>query len=464
MSHLWIFKKAYLCKMSFLGKTVAFHTLGCKLNFSETSTIARLFMEKGFEKKTFNEAADVYVINTCSVTENADKECKAIVRGALAKNPEAFIAVVGCYAQLKPEEISNIEGVDVVLGATEKFKLLNYIDLSGKQTHAQIHNCKISEADFFVDAFSVGDRTRSFLKVQDGCDYSCTFCTIPLARGKSRSDTIENVMSNANKIAESGVKEIVLTGVNIGDFGYGQFIDGDTKKKKQFTFFDLIKALDEVEGIERFRISSIEPNLLKDEIIEFVAHSKRFTPHFHIPLQSGSNDILKTMKRRYARELYTERVHKIKSEMPDCCIGVDVIVGFPGETEEAFLETYNFVNGLDVSYLHVFTYSERDNTEAITLDGVVPIAERRRRNKMLRILSAKKLRAFYEKQKGKKLSVIFEHENKNGFMYGFTQNYVKVKLPFDASLCNEPTQIIVGDFDEDGNMNCQLLENTPVFS
>ena len=448
--------------MPFSDKTVAFHTLGCKLNFSETSTIARLFQEKGFTKKTFNDAADVYVINTCSVTENADRECKSIVKAALAKNPEAFVAVVGCYAQLKPEEISKIEGVDVVLGATEKFKLLNYINLSGKQTHAQIHNCEISEADFFVDAYSVGDRTRSFLKVQDGCDYSCTFCTIPLARGKSRSDTIENVVANAKKIAASGVKEIVLTGVNIGDFGYGQFIDGDTKKRKEFTFFDLVKELDEVEGIERLRISSIEPNLLKDEIIEFVSKSKLFTPHFHIPLQSGSNSILKKMKRRYVRELYSERVTKIKSLMPDCCIGVDVIVGFPGETEEEFLQTYNFVNALDVSYLHVFTYSERDNTEAINMEGVVPIAERKRRNKMLRILSAKKLRAFYEKQKGKELSVIFEHENKNGFMYGFTQNYVKVKLPFDLSLCNVPTQIVVGDFDEEGNMNCQILENCPV--
>lgn len=448
--------------MNFEGKTVAFHTLGCKLNFSETSTIARLFQEKGFAKKNFSEPADVYVINTCSVTENADRECKSIVKNALAQNPDAFIAVVGCYAQLKPEEISNIEGVDVVLGATEKFKLLNYIDLSGKNEHAQIHNCEISAADFFVDAFSVGDRTRSFLKVQDGCDYSCTFCTIPLARGKSRSDTIENVVANANKIAASGVKEIVLTGVNIGDFGYGQNIDGDTKKKKQFTFLDLIKELDKVEGIERFRISSIEPNLLKDEIIEFVAQSKRFVPHFHIPLQSGSNAILRNMKRRYQRELYADRVAKIKSLMPDCCIGVDVIVGFPGETEEHFLETYNFLNNLDISYLHVFTYSERDNTEAILMQNPVPISERKRRNKMLRILSAKKLRAFYEKQKGKEMTVIFEHENKNGFMYGFTQNYVKVKYSFDLSLCNKSTTIEVGDFDEDGNMSCKIKETALV--
>jgi threonylcarbamoyladenosine tRNA methylthiotransferase MtaB len=445
--------------MSFANKTVAFHTLGCKLNFSETSTIARLFQEKGFIKKDFSEAADVYVINTCSVTENADKECKSIVKNALSKNPEAFVAVVGCYAQLKPEEISKIEGVDVVLGATEKFKLLNYINFSGKSTHTEIHNCEISEADFFVDAYSVGDRTRSFLKVQDGCDYSCTFCTIPLARGKSRSDTIENVIANANKIAASGVKEIVLTGVNIGDFGYGQNIDGDIKKRKEYTFLDLVKELDAVKGIERFRISSIEPNLLKDEIIEFVSTSNLFVPHFHIPLQSGSNAVLKRMKRRYQRELYSDRVAKIKSLMPDCCIGVDVIVGFPGETEEEFLETYNFINALDVSYLHVFTYSERDNTEAILMENPVPIAERKRRNKMLRILSAKKLRAFYEKQKGKALSVIFEHENKNGFMFGFTQNYVKVKYPFDSELCNIPLNITVGDFDEDGNMSCALNEN-----
>jgi len=446
--------------MQFQNKSVAFHTLGCKLNFSETSTIARLFYEKGFVKKDFTEAADIYVINTCSVTENADKECKTIVKNALLKNPEAFIAVVGCYAQLKPTEISNIEGVDVVLGATEKFKLLNYINLSSKNEHAYVHNCEISEADFFVDAFSVGDRTRSFLKVQDGCDYSCTFCTIPLARGKSRSDTIENVVSNANKIAESGVKEIVLTGVNIGDFGYGQFLDNDTKKQKNYNFLDLIKELDNVNAIERFRISSIEPNLLKDEIIEFVAQSQKFAPHFHIPLQSGSNAILKLMKRRYQKELYVDRVTKIKQLMPNCCIGVDVIVGFPGETEEQFLETYNFLNELNISYLHVFTYSERDNTEAINFENPVPIAERKRRNKMLRILSAKKLRHFYEQQKGKEATVIFEHENKNGFMYGFTQNYVKVKYPFDLSLCNTPQGITMADFDEDGNMLCEMVSKT----
>ena len=449
--------------MPFTNKTVAFHTLGCKLNFAETSTIARLFKEKGFIKKSFLEPADVYVINTCSVTENADNECKSIVKSALLKNPEAFVAVVGCYAQLKPEEISKIEGVDVVLGATEKFKLLNYIHLSGKHLHAQIHNCEISDANFFVDAYSVGDRTRSFLKVQDGCDYSCTFCTIPLARGKSRSDLIENVIRNANKIASEGVKEIVLTGVNIGDFGKEQLITEDFKKKKEVTFLDLIMALDEVKGIERFRISSIEPNLLKDQIIDFVAKSKKFVPHFHIPLQSGSNILLKLMKRRYHKELYADRINKIKTLMPDCCIGVDVIVGFPGETDELFLETYNYLNELDLSYLHVFTYSERDNTEAIDLPNQVSIVERKRRNKMLRILSAKKLRLFYEQQKGKILSVIFENENKKGFMYGFTQNYVKVKYPFDETLCNSILNVTILDFDEEGNMTC-LLKETKVYN
>lgn len=443
--------------MSFEGKTVAFHTLGCKLNFSETSTIARLFQEKGFIKRKFDEAADVYVINTCSVTENADKECKTIVKQALSKNPEAFVAVVGCYAQLKPESIAKIEGVDVVLGATEKFKLLNYVELSGKQSHATIHNCEIDEANFFVDAFSVGDRTRSFLKVQDGCDYSCTFCTIPLARGSSRSDTVENVLNNAVKIANAGVKEVVLTGVNIGDFGYGPIIEEETKKR-QTSFFDLIQQLDVINGIERFRISSIEPNLLKDEIISFVANSKRFVPHFHIPLQSGSNQLLAKMKRRYKRELYANRVNYIKSLMPHCCIGVDVIVGFPGETEELFLETYQFLNELDISYLHVFTYSERDNTEAIHLSDVVPIAERKRRNKMLRVLSAKKLRLFYEKFIGSTQEVIFEHENKDGFMFGFTKNYLKIKHPFDASLVNQTVEINIEGFDDEGLLTATILE------
>jgi len=443
--------------MNFEGKTVAFHTLGCKLNFSETSTIGRLMLEKGFKKVDISAPADVYVINTCSVTENADKECKQIVKSALKQNPEAFVAIVGCYAQLKPDEIAKIHGVDVVLGATEKFKLLNYINLSSKNNTTQIQSCEINDADFFVDAYSVGDRTRSFLKVQDGCDYSCTFCTIPMARGKSRSDVIENVILNAKKIADSGVKEIVLTGVNIGDFGYGREIAGDAKKQKEYDFLDLIRKLDDVDGVERYRISSIEPNLLKNEIIEFVAQSKKFMPHFHIPLQSGNNELLKKMKRRYLRELYNERVAKIKELIPNCCIGVDVIVGFPGETEEQFLDTYNFINGLDVSYLHVFTYSERDNTEAIEIANPVPVAERKRRNKMLRILSAKKLRAFYEQNLGKTLTVIFENESKGDFMFGFTENYVKVKHPYSPELVNTSVKVTLEDFDEEGNVVVKII-------
>jgi threonylcarbamoyladenosine tRNA methylthiotransferase MtaB len=439
--------------MNYKGKTVAFHTLGCKLNFSETSAIARLFAEKGFVKKDFSEAADVYVINTCSVTENADKETRTIVKNALKHNPEAFVAVVGCYAQLKPEEIAKIEGVDVVLGASEKFKLLNYIDLSSKHEHAVVHNCDIDDVNFFVDAYSIGDRTRSFLKVQDGCDYSCTFCTIPLARGSSRSDTIDNVIANAKKIAASGVKEIVLTGVNIGDFGHGQLLEVDGRKKREQNFFDLVKALDDIEGIERFRISSIEPNLLSNEIIEFVSRSKKFVPHFHIPLQSGSNTILKKMKRRYLRELYAERVQIIKTLMPDCCIGVDVLVGFPGETEVEFNETYEFLNQLDISYLHVFTYSERANTPAAEMNDVIPMNVRKQRNKMLRILSAKKLRAFYEKSLHTTRPVLFEHENRNGFMYGYSDNYVKVKSPYDPELVNTISDISIAGFDEEGLLN-----------
>jgi threonylcarbamoyladenosine tRNA methylthiotransferase MtaB len=442
--------------MSAEPKTVAFHTLGCKLNFSESSTIARLFVEKGFVKVPFDTSSDIYVINTCSVTENADKECRSIVRSALSRNPSAFVAVVGCYAQLKPDEIASIPGVDVVLGATEKFKLLNYIHLSGKSEHASVHNCDIAEADFFVGAYSAGDRTRSFLKVQDGCDYSCTFCTIPLARGKSRSDTIENVLLNARKIAAAGVKEIVLTGVNIGDFGFGPEIETGNRKERSGNFLELIRELDHVEDVQRFRISSIEPNLLSDEIIEFVSRSSRFVPHFHMPLQSGSNEILKKMKRRYLRELYAARVGMIRSLMPDCCIGVDVIVGFPGETEEHFLETYNFLNQLDIAYLHVFTYSERENTPASTMPGTVSVAERKRRNKMLRILSAKKLRAFYESQLSRDLEVLFESENKGGFLHGFTSNYVKVKHPYDEALCNTSVTVKIMGFDEEGSMTCSI--------
>ncbi len=443
-----------------MKKTVAFHTLGCKLNFAETSTIARLMVEKGYEKVKFEDAADVYVINTCSVTDNADKECKDIVKRALAKSPEAFVAIVGCYAQLKPEEIAKIEGVDVVLGATEKFQLLNYITDSKKKTKAEIFSCEIDEANFFVDSFSQGDRTRTFLKVQDGCDYTCSFCTIPLARGRSRSDSISNVVNNANKIAAMGVKEIVLTGVNTGDFGNGNVsaLAADTNAKKQENFLQLITELDKVEGIERFRISSIEPNLLKDDIIEFCAQSNKFVPHFHIPLQSGSNKMLGLMRRRYKKELYAERVAKIKAMMPICCIGVDVIVGFPSETEADFLETYNFLNNLDISYLHVFTYSERDNTDAINIQPIVPYAERKRRNKMLRILSAKKQRAFYESMIGKSFNALVEHENRNGFMHALTENYLKVKFPYQADLANQIIEVEIKSIDEEGFAISHLSE------
>ncbi len=436
--------------MNFSGKTVAFHTLGCKLNFSESSTLARMMLEKGFEKRSFSEKADVYVVNTCSVTENADRECRSVVRSALGQNPEAFVAVVGCYAQLKPQQIAEIPGVDVVLGASEKFRLLNYINLTSKNIKGEVFSCEISDVNSFESAFSQGDRTRSFLKVQDGCDYSCTFCTIPLARGKSRSDSISNVVASARKIAAAGVKEIVLTGVNIGDFGHGA--ERENKKPRNENFYGLVQELDKISSIERFRISSIEPNLLKDEIIDFVAHSKKFVPHFHIPLQSGSNHLLKLMKRRYKRELYAERVQKIREMMPGACIGVDVIVGFPGETDEHFLQTYQFLNELQINYLHVFTYSERDNTEAITFPGTVPVQERKKRNKMLRVLSAKKLRAFYESKIGARAEVLFEQENKNGFLFGFTPDYVKVKVPYDVSLVNSTVKVRLTAFDEEGNV------------
>lgn len=433
-------------------KKVAFHTLGCKLNFSETSTIGRLFEEQGYQKVDFKEPSDVYVINTCSVTANADKECKQIVKSALSVSPDAYVVVVGCYAQLKPEEIANIDGVDLVLGASEKFKLLNYLEDLTKKSKAEIYSCEIEEANFFVDAYSLGDRTRVFLKAQDGCDYSCSFCTIPLARGKSRSDSIENVVKNATDIAKQNIKEIVLTGVNLGDFGNNASKSGNRKAE---TFYDLVKELDRVEGIERFRISSIEPNLLRDEIIEYVSQSQRFVPHFHIPLQSGSNKMLKAMRRRYLRELYSDRVSKIKALMPHCCIGVDVIVGFPGESDEDFLDTYNFLNELPVSYLHVFTYSERDNTDAIHLTDVVPVAVRKKRNKMLRILSAKKLRSFYEQHLGETRTVLFEGDNKEGFMHGFTDNYVKVKTPFDPTLINQLKPVVLKELDADGSVLIQ---------
>ncbi len=444
-------------------KKVAFYTLGCKLNFSETSTIARSFEGEGFDRVDFSEKADIYVINTCSVTENADKRFKTIVKQAQKVNPNAFVAAVGCYAQLKPQELADVEGVDLVLGATEKFKLTSYInDLLSRPERSrgvgEVHSCEIDEADFYVGSYSIGDRTRAFLKVQDGCDYKCTYCTIPLARGISRSDTLENVLKNAFEISQQGIKEIVLTGVNIGDYGKGEF----GNKKHEHTFLELVKALDEVEGIERLRISSIEPNLLKNETIEFVSKSKTFVPHFHIPLQSGSNDILKLMRRRYMRELYTERVAKIREVMPDACIGVDAIVGFPGETDERFLETYHFLNELDISYLHVFSYSERDNTPAAEMEGMVPIKVRNKRSKMLRSLSAKKRRAFYESQLGTNRTVLFEDENKEGYIHGFTENYVKVKAPWNPELVNTLQEITLTEIDQDGLVRFKVLENSLV--
>lgn len=431
-------------------KTAAFHTLGCKLNFAETSTIARQLTDAGYEKVSFEDKANVYVINTCSVTENADRECKMHVKRAMKANPDGLVVIVGCYAQLKPEEISAIEGVDLVLGAKEKFNILSYLDdLQKSQNQGLIHSCEIGEADFFIGSYSIGDRTRAFLKVQDGCDYKCTYCTIPLARGISRSDTIENVVKNAKEIAARDIKEIVLTGVNIGDYGKGEF----GNKKHEHTFLDLISELDQVEGIERIRISSIEPNLLKDESIELVSKSRSFVPHFHIPLQSGSDDLLKKMKRRYLTSLYQNRVSKIREVMPDACIGVDVIVGFPGETEEKFMETYQFLNELPINYLHVFTYSERENTEAAEMEGVVPIPERKKRNKMLRILSEKKKMAFYQTQLGKTLPVLWEHENKGGFMFGFTENYVRVQKPFDENSVNQIEVLKLNKIENDGSVS-----------
>lgn len=419
-------------------RTVAFYTLGCKLNFSETSSIGRLFEEAGYQEVDFNDGADIYVINTCSVTDFADRKCRKIVRQALRHAPHAFVVVVGCYAQLKPQEIADIPGVDLVLGAAQKFRILDYInELTKMPEKGMVYAGDVKEANEFVNAFSFGDRTRSFLKVQDGCNYKCTFCTIPQARGASRSDTVESVVANAGKIAEMGVKEIVLTGVNIGDFGNGTEVIEGSKPKKEALFIDLIQELDKVEGIERFRISSIEPNLLTEEIIEFVANSQRFVPHFHVPLQSGNNKQLRGMRRRYQRELYAERVAAIRKVMPSACIGVDVIVGFPGETDEDFMETYRFINELDISYLHVFTYSERANTPAAEMEGIVPVHVRRERNEMLRILSEKKRRHFYEQHEGDCRPVLFEAKNQDGKMFGFTDNYIKVCVEYDEKLINQ---------------------------
>jgi len=416
-------------------KKVAFYTLGCKLNYSETSTIARKFEEKGYQKVEFTEKPDIFIINTCSVTENADKKCRKIVKEARQISPNAYVAIIGCYAQLKPQEIAEIDGVDAVLGAAEKFRLHELLDGFVRPNQAHVLASDISQANDFHNAFSYGDRTRTFLKVQDGCDYTCSFCTIPLARGKSRSNTIEKVIEDAQQIAASQVREIVLTGVNTGDYG---IIDGE----RSYTFLDLIKRLDDIEGIDRFRISSIEPNLLTDEIIEFVAKSKKFVPHFHIPLQSGNNEILGKMRRRYRRELYVERVEKIKSLMPDACIGVDVIVGFPSETDEHFLDTYNFLNELPISYLHVFTYSERPNTKAVEIKEVVAPKKRAERSKMLHILSDKKRRYFYEQQLGKTYTVLFEKEAlPNGQMEGFTENYVRISAKYDPILVNELKEV-----------------------
>ncbi len=432
-------------------KKVAFYTLGCKLNFSETSTIGRQFEERGFQKVEFSDRPDIFIINTCSVTDNADKKCRKIVREAQLINPEGFVAIIGCYAQLKPREIAEIPGVDAVLGAAEKFRLLDLLGTFEKKQEARVLASDISEANTFTNAYSYGDRTRTFLKVQDGCNYNCSFCTIPLARGKSRSNSIAQILESAQEIAATDIKEVVITGVNIGDFGIQE-------GRRHERFIDLVKALDNVEGIERFRISSIEPNLLSNEVIEFVAQSKRFVPHFHIPLQSGSNEILKAMYRRYQRELYAERVATIKTLLPHCCIGVDVIVGFPGETEEQFLETYQFLNELPVSYLHVFTYSERANTPAAELAHSVPMKERNRRSRMLRSLSEKKKRFFYEENVGRPATVLFEDDVVDGMMHGFTENYVRVIARYDPMLINELKQVQLTSLNNEGLM--EVMENT----
>lgn len=431
-------------------KKVAFYTLGCKLNFSETSTISRLFEDAGFAKVDMSEGPDIFVLNTCSVTENADKKCKQLVKKVMKTNPDTFVIVVGCYAQLKPEEIANIPGVDIVLGANEKFNVLEHLENLEKQEQAKVAYENIKNTKEFVPSFSYGDRTRSFLKIQDGCDYFCTFCTIPLARGKSRNASIQETIDEAKKIAETEIKEVVLTGVNIGDFGQGG----------EENFFGLVQELDKVEGIDRFRISSIEPNLLSNEIIEFCLNrSQRFVPHFHIPLQSGSNKLLKAMRRKYERELYADRVAKIKELNPQTCIGVDVIVGFPGETDDEFMETYNFLTELDISYLHVFTYSERAKTTAIKMDEVVPMDKRKERSRMLHILSEKKKRAFYESMVGNTGRVLVEAEEENGYMNGFTENYVKVKIPYNPDLANTFVDVTLSEIDRDGIMKVIMKES-----
>ena len=426
--------------------TVALTTLGCKLNFSETSTISRQFKNVGYSIVRFDEFSDIYVINTCSVTENADKQFKSYVSKALKINQDAFIIAIGCYAQLKPEELANVNGVDLVLGSKEKFKILDYLNDFKKNQSGNIHSCEISETNFYRSSFSIGDRTRSFLKVQDGCDYKCTYCTIPLARGISRSDKLDNILRAAKEISDSGIKEIVLTGVNIGDYGKGEF----GNKNHKNTFLELVTALDKVDGISRVRISSIEPNLLSNDIINFVSNSKKFVPHFHIPMQSGSDTILKLMKRRYLSKLYRDRINHVKQVMPNACIGADVIVGFPGESEEEFMETYNFIKSLDLSYLHVFTYSERDNTEAVGLNNVVPSSIRSKRSKLLRALSVQLKRKFYMSQLGTIKNVLFEPENRNGFIYGFSNNYVRIKTPWRSSIKDKIIPFELQNISDDG--------------
>ena len=425
---------------------VAFYTLGCKLNFSETATISRGFDSDRFEHVAFDGPAEVYVINTCSVTENADKKFKGLVKRALKQNPDAFVAAIGCFAQLQPEVLARIDGVDLVLGANEKFKLIDYLGDLTKKPLGTVHSCEIAEANHYESSYSLDDRTRAFLKVQDGCDYKCTYCTIPRARGISRSDSLENIIKQALEITQRGIKEIVLTGVNIGDYGKGEF----GNKKHEHTFLDLIAAMDEIEALKRIRISSIEPNLLTDKVIDFVSQSRAFVPHFHVPLQSGNDEILKKMKRRYLSDLYRDRLMQIKSLMPQACVGGDVIVGFPGETDAAFLDTYSFLADLDISYLHVFSYSERPNTEAIRLQDVVPPAIRNKRSKMLRGLSAKKRRAFYESQLGTAVDVLFENENKRGYITGFSENYVKVRTPWNPELVNRIQRVFLQSIDEEG--------------
>ena len=426
--------------------TVALTTLGCKLNFSETSTISRQFKNVGYSIVRFDQFSDIYVINTCSVTENADKQFKSYVSKALKINQDAFIIAIGCYAQLKPEELANVNGVDLVLGSKEKFKILDYLNDFKKNQSGKIHSCEISETNFYRSSFSIGDRTRSFLKVQDGCDYKCTYCTIPLARGISRSDKLDNILRAAKEISDSGIKEIVLTGVNIGDYGKGEF----GNKNHENTFLELVTALDKVNGISRVRISSIEPNLLSNDIINFVSNSKKFVPHFHIPMQSGSDTILKLMKRRYLSKLYRDRINHVKQVMPNACIGADVIVGFPGESEEEFMETYNFIKSLDLSYLHVFTYSERDNTEALGLNNVVSSNIRSKRSKLLRALSVQLKRKFYMSQLGTIKNVLFEPENRNGFIYGFSNNYVRIKTPWRSSIKDKIIPFELQNISDDG--------------